>query len=84
MSYAVSKDAEDGSSIARGRGPRLARAEECSTVLPTKFHLENGPLPALAAPSRAPVKVRVQRNGELKQPESQLGGEYHESRAESI
>ena len=82
MSYAASKDCS--SSIAHGAVHTRQAQRSAATALPTKIPLGEWTLPALAAPSRAPMKVSVQRNGELKRPESHLGGEYHESRAESI
>jgi len=83
MSYAASKDREDGSYIARG-GLHAWHEQRRLSCASTKTSLGEWTLPGSSAPSYAQVKASVQRNRKLNQPESHLGGEYHASRAESI
>ena len=85
MSYAVSKDCRGRFVYSTRRRSKLRQQRSVATLLTTKIPLGEWDVAGTgAAPSRAPVKVWVHRNAELKQPESHLGGEYDEWMAESI
>jgi len=84
MPYAVSKDCRGRFVYSARRWSTLRQQKSAAAVVPIKIPLGELTSPALAVPSGAPGKVWVQRNGELKQPESHLRGENHEWMAKSI